>query len=471
MLAAFKLGAVPINVNYRYVEEELRYLLDDADARAVVFHREFAPKLAAMRDALPGLGTFIVVDDGSDADADRAVGAVEYEAALSRAHSATATSPNGRPTTLYILYTGGTTGMPKGVMWRHEDVFFGAMGGASSGAAADHDARGDRRTLPRAAHSVRARVPVHARHRALDGLRRAVQRRQRRHPDPSATSTRRALGADRRRAGELPRHRRRRVRPPAGRGRSTRLDAAPLDLSSLARAALGRRDPVALGEAGVGRTPARHPRRRRLRRVGDRRSGPVGQRRRRRDRIGAPLLGERPRPRCSTTTCSPSRPASSASWPAGATSRSATTRIRRRPRRRSPWSTACAGRCPATTPCIEDDGTITAARPRVGVDQHRRREGVPRRGGGRAEGARRRVRRGRRRRARRALGRARRRGRAGARPALRPTLDELAEHVRAHVAGYKVPRDVVLVDAIVRSPSGKPDYRWARAAAGDGNSA
>ena len=53
MLAAFKLRAVPINVNYRYIEEELRYLLDDSDAKAIVFHREFAPRLAAIDDALP----------------------------------------------------------------------------------------------------------------------------------------------------------------------------------------------------------------------------------------------------------------------------------------------------------------------------------------------------------------------------------------------------------------------------------
>src|SRR4029077_15177067 len=61
MLAAFKLRAVPINVNYRYVEDELRYLLDDADARAVVFHREFSPKLAAIRAPLPGLHTYVAV--------------------------------------------------------------------------------------------------------------------------------------------------------------------------------------------------------------------------------------------------------------------------------------------------------------------------------------------------------------------------------------------------------------------------
>src|SRR6202035_121967 len=69
MLAAFKLRAVPINVNYRYVEDELRYLLDDADVRAVVFHREFAPKLAAISAALPALRTYIAVDDVSAANA------------------------------------------------------------------------------------------------------------------------------------------------------------------------------------------------------------------------------------------------------------------------------------------------------------------------------------------------------------------------------------------------------------------
>jgi acyl-CoA synthetase (AMP-forming)/AMP-acid ligase II len=58
-----------------------------------------------------------------------------------------------------------------------------------------------------------------------------------------------------------------------------------------------------------------------------------------------------------------------------------------------------------------------------------------------------------------------------ARPGMQPTLAGIQAHARAHVAGYKIPRDLVLVDAIVRSPSGKPDYRWARAAAGDRHSA
>jgi 3-oxocholest-4-en-26-oate---CoA ligase len=130
MIAAFKLGAVPINVNYRYVEDELRYLLGDADARAVVYHREFGPPLATIAPDLPLLDTCIVVDDGSRADV--VPGSVRYEAALSGASDRREFSARSGDA-LYVLYTGGTTGMPKGVMWRHEDVFFGAMGGASAG--------------------------------------------------------------------------------------------------------------------------------------------------------------------------------------------------------------------------------------------------------------------------------------------------------------------------------------------------
>ncbi|MCU1428733.1 MAG: acyl-CoA synthetase (AMP-forming)/AMP-acid ligase [Actinomycetia bacterium] len=131
MLAAFKMRAVPINVNYRYVEDELRYLLDDADARAVIFDAQFAPKLARIRDHLPKLDTFLAVDDGTTiADVTNDLpNAQRYDDALAAASPQRDFAPRS-PDDLYILYTGGTTGMPKGVMWRHEDVFFGAMGGA-----------------------------------------------------------------------------------------------------------------------------------------------------------------------------------------------------------------------------------------------------------------------------------------------------------------------------------------------------
>jgi 3-oxocholest-4-en-26-oate---CoA ligase len=133
MLAAFKLGAVPINVNYRYVEDELRYLLADADARAVVFHAEFVGKVTAIAADLPLLRAYVVVADDTGADAG-ALDAAPYEEAIAASPAIRDFAPRSADA-LYLLYTGGTTGMPKGVMWRHEDVFFGAMGGAGGGGA------------------------------------------------------------------------------------------------------------------------------------------------------------------------------------------------------------------------------------------------------------------------------------------------------------------------------------------------
>jgi acyl-CoA synthetase (AMP-forming)/AMP-acid ligase II len=133
MLAAFKVRAVPVNVNYRYREEELRYLLDDSDARAIVFHREFAPKLAAIHTELPLLTTYLAVDDESDADLGQ-LDTSDYETALADA-SAARDFPSRSADDLYILYTGGTTGNPKGVMWRAEDIFFGGLGGGNLGEA------------------------------------------------------------------------------------------------------------------------------------------------------------------------------------------------------------------------------------------------------------------------------------------------------------------------------------------------
>ena len=131
MLAAYKLRAVPINVNYRYVEDELRYLLDNSDAVAVVFDREFAPKLSALRSDLPALHTYVAVEDRSGGDLGP-LDALDYEQALAEA-SGERDFGERSADDLYILYTGGTTGMPKGVMWRHEDIFFGALGGGGIG--------------------------------------------------------------------------------------------------------------------------------------------------------------------------------------------------------------------------------------------------------------------------------------------------------------------------------------------------
>jgi acyl-CoA synthetase (AMP-forming)/AMP-acid ligase II len=126
MLGAFKARVAPLNVNYRYVEEELLYLFRNARARAVLYHAEFAPRIAALRSELPGLELLLQVDDGSGTPL--LPGAVDYESALAAAFPKL---PDLRhsPDDLYILYTGGTTGMPKGVLWRSADIYVAAMGG------------------------------------------------------------------------------------------------------------------------------------------------------------------------------------------------------------------------------------------------------------------------------------------------------------------------------------------------------
>lgn len=118
--AAFKAGLVPFNTNYRYGAEELVYLFDNADAEAIVFHADFAPVLEPLRARLPRVKAWIAVARDGRAAPDWAS---DYET-LVAAGADRMTPPWGRSgDDLLFLYTGGTTGMPKAVMWRQDDLF------------------------------------------------------------------------------------------------------------------------------------------------------------------------------------------------------------------------------------------------------------------------------------------------------------------------------------------------------------
>ena len=127
--AAFKAALAPVNTNYRYETDELYYLFDNADAEVIVFHAGFAPKLEALRDRLTKVKCWIAVaDDGAPIPG----WATEYES-IAAPGADKVVAPWGRSgDDLLLLYTGGTTGMPKGVMWRQDDLFqvLGAGGNA-----------------------------------------------------------------------------------------------------------------------------------------------------------------------------------------------------------------------------------------------------------------------------------------------------------------------------------------------------
>ena len=133
MIGCYKARVVPVNLNYRYVAPELRYVIDNADLEVVVFERALAPLVTEATDGVEGDAplTLLMIEDGSGADTS-GLRAVSYEFALDSSSPDRPVGPRS-PDDIYILYTGGTTGMPKGVLWRQEDIFFAAMGGSGWG--------------------------------------------------------------------------------------------------------------------------------------------------------------------------------------------------------------------------------------------------------------------------------------------------------------------------------------------------
>lgn len=126
LLGSFRARVAPFNVNYRYVKNELQYLLTDSGASALVYHAAFAPRVAEVLADLPELRVLIQIADSSGHEL--LDGAVDYESIV--AEGASEDVPvDPCPDDLYVLYTGGTTGMPKGVLWRQHDIYMTAFGG------------------------------------------------------------------------------------------------------------------------------------------------------------------------------------------------------------------------------------------------------------------------------------------------------------------------------------------------------
>jgi acyl-CoA synthetase (AMP-forming)/AMP-acid ligase II len=125
-LACYKLRAIAVNVNYRYVEDELRYLFTEAELKGLVYDRQFSARVGTLMPEYPDMTAVLAIEDGSGAALPP--GAVDFAAALS-GESAERDFGERSDDDIYMLYTGGTTGYPKGVLWRHADIWRTLGGG------------------------------------------------------------------------------------------------------------------------------------------------------------------------------------------------------------------------------------------------------------------------------------------------------------------------------------------------------
>ena len=456
MLAAFKLRAVPVNVNYRYVADELRYLFTDADLKAVIHEADFVELLDGIRAAVPMLSSTIARGE-------------EYEAALSTA-SPDRDFQRRSSDDLYVLYTGGTTGMPKGVMWRAEDIFFGALGGGNPlGPGIDRPEdisasalkAGGIRCLP-ACPFMHGTAHWMALQTMFGGGTVVVSLDRR--LDPAAVWQ---LVADERVSFLVI------VGDAFARPLVDALDAnvGRWDLSGLAVILSGG---AILSPAVKNELLRLRPGTILLDGYGSSESGGQGQ------MIAAPDTGEagdgsvHPRFRVNDETTvlgEDLRPVEPGSGAIGKLARRGHVPLgyykdAAKTAATFPVVDGVRWAVPGDLARVEADGTITLfGRGSVSINTGGEKVfpeeveaslkahpavfdavvvGVPdERWGERVVAV------------------------VAPRPGFSPTLEDLAEHARQTIAGYKVPRTVVLVDEVVRSPSGKPDYRWAKSLAVD----
>ena len=445
MLAAFKLRAVPININYRYVADELRYLFDDADLVALVHEPDFAELVSGART--PGLRFTLARGD-------------DYEAALSSAPPWVADGDRSGDDH-YILYTGGTTGPPKGVVWRHEDIFFAALGGGgdppitSPEELSERAPRGRTRLLP-ACPFMHGSAHWMALSTLFRGGTVVV--------DPSPTfepgGVWDVVAAERVTFLVI-------VGDAFGRPLLEALDAGDRDrdLSSLTVILSGG---AVLSPTVKDALLARLPGCMVVDGFGASETGGQGQ------AVAVPRAsGANPRFRMDAATTvldDDLRPVAPGSGVVG--------RLARRGRiplgyHKDPERTAATfpvvdgvrWSVPGDLATVEEDGTVTVlGRGSVSINTGGEKVhpeevetalkahpsvfdavvvGVPDDRWGQRVAAVVQLREG----------------------APEPSVEELAEHVRGSLAGYKVPRSLVVVDAVVRSPAGKADYRWALSAA------